>query len=101
MKKLIIGLAGFGLGWLACSVAFKLMEDSYEDEYDNDYCADDLLEPTDTPADENAEEETAEEETTSTETTTESNEPKDLENAEEPAPKTRKSRSKKEDISAD
>lgn len=97
MKKLIIGLAGFGLGWLACSVAFKLMEDSYEDEYDDDYCADDLLEPTDTTADENVKEE----ETASTETTTESNEPEALENAEEPAPKTRKSRSKKTDVSAD
>lgn len=93
MKKLIIGLAGFGLGWLACSAVFKLMEDSYEDEYDNDD-ADDL--PTNTTADENAEEETA-----STETTTESNEPEALEDVEEPAPKTRKSRSKKTDASAD
>lgn len=93
MKKLIIGLAGFGLGWLACSAVFKLMEDSYEDEYDDD-SAEDLS--TDTTTDENLEEET-----TSTETTTESNEPKALENAEEPAPKTRKSRSKKTDISAD
>lgn len=93
MKKLIIGLAGFGLGWLACSAVFKLMEDSYEDEYDDD-SAEDLS--TDTTTDENVEEET-----TSTETTTESNEPKALENAEEPAPKTRKSRSKKIDVSTD
>lgn len=94
MKKLIIGLAGFGLGWLACSAVFKLMEDSYEDDYDNDDSAENL--PTDTTADNNAEEET-----TSTETTAESNEPKALENAEEPAPKTRKSRSKKTDVSTD
>lgn len=94
MKKLIIGLAGFGLGWLACSAVFTLTEDSYEDEYDNDDGADDL--PTDTTADENAEEET-----TSTETTTESNEPEALENAEELAPKTRKSRSKKTEVSTD
>lgn len=96
MKKLIIGLAGFGLGWLACSAVFKLMEDSYKDEYDDDYCDDDLLEPTNTTADENVEEETA-----STETTAESKEPEALEDAEEPAPKTRKSRSKKTDVSAD
>ena len=98
MKKFIIGLAGFGLGWLACSAVFKLKEDSYKDEYDSDYCTDDLSEPINTTTDENAEEE---EETTSTETTTESNEPEALENAEEPATKTRKSRSKKADVSAD